>query len=171
MEHRQGIFQKSTQKWRTRFSKRAFTRVKWQCLQDFSGMFHKKSKFFGQMSTEHFWKTNAIRGMPCPKSSFFLSVFLEFLFFFGLILLFCQWGQKRGFFREVRSRCHATRQIGFNDQNRWKYCFNHKSPVWMSLLQLVEIHTLSHMFMWSDTLDGLLVWGNQLLVPSGWGIG
>jgi len=46
-------------------------KLEWECLEDFSGMFHKKMNFFLQTSVEHFCQTNPIQVMLLVKSNFF----------------------------------------------------------------------------------------------------
>jgi hypothetical protein len=46
-------------------------KLEWECLEDFSGMFHKKMNFFLQTSVEHFCQTNPIQVMLLVNSNFF----------------------------------------------------------------------------------------------------
>jgi len=84
---------------------------------------------------------------------------LEFLFFLDTLSCFVS---------------QVTLPIDPSNRTRWSISmaknFNRKS-LWMLQLQIFEIYTLSHIFIWRDAPDKLVVWENQRLVSFGGGRG
>jgi len=66
-----GILAKVGQNINQVVSGKVIWQVKYQCLEDFSGGFHKKMKPFLQTSLQHFCQTNLIQVMSFLNSSFF----------------------------------------------------------------------------------------------------
>jgi len=124
-------------------------------LEDFPGMFHKKIETFCVDVIRTFLKNEYHTRHALSE--------LEFLVLFGHINLFCQWGQKRVFFRKVISRCHFTRQIGWNDE--YLYIFSivnlvgcHYCIFLRFTLYLISLFAVMHLM--SSYFEEINVWSH-----------